>query len=179
MNNKIFNKDYNQYWKKSIEETLVDGTKVPGDEIIYKLIESLNINAHESVLDLGCGFGRLFPNLIKFTKKVYGIDIDMSMVNDASNYEYISLHQSTAEETRYPDKFFDKVVSLGVFDVVNQEQAISELNRILRVGGVCMFTGKNINYYEDDTVAFIAERNAKLKQFPNKFTDVKLFISNL
>ena len=69
--------------------------------------------------------------------------------------------------------------SIGVFDVVEQEKGLIELNRILKVGGVCGFTGKNSDYLDDDQLAFVAERNAKLKDFPNHFTDIKKLINEI
>ena len=56
---------------------------------------------------------------------------------------------------------------------------MAEINRILKIGGTCLITGKNDTYCKDDEKAFIAERNAKLKNFPNRFTDVKKIIENL
>lgn len=174
----IFNKEYNKYWKNRVEKS-IDGTKVPNNEIVKELISHLGIESSDCVLDLGCGFGRIFPILGNLTSTVFGIDIDLSMINDASKFPYTSLHRATAEDTAFPDAYFNKIFSMGVFDVVRQEDALIELNRILKDGGTCGFTGKNIAYHEDDTVAFIAERNAKLKDFPNQFTDVKKLIANI
>ena len=178
MSNNIFNKEYNTYWKNRVLEAN-DGTAVPASDTIEFLIANLSISEIDKVLDLGCGYGRLFPELYKFTKNIFGIDIDISMINDAAKLPYRSLHSSTAENTTLPENYFDKIIALGVFDVVDQEIAVSELNRILKIGGLAMFTGKNNNYYDDDNAAFIAERNAKLKDFPNHFTDTKNLIKNL
>ena len=40
-------------------------------------------------------------------------------------------------------------------------------------------TGKNINYHHDDILAFKAEKNAYLKNFPNKFTNLDLVKKNI
>ncbi len=42
-----------------------------------------------------------------------------------------------------------------------------------------LITGKNIKYIKDDKNAFIAERNAKLKDFPNHFTDVNKLLRSI
>lgn len=63
--------------------------------------------------------------------------------------------------------------------MVEQEDSLFELNRILKLGGIAMFTGKNIDYFDDDSATFIAERNAKIKDFPNHFTDLHKMIANL
>jgi ubiquinone/menaquinone biosynthesis C-methylase UbiE len=178
MENFVFDKNYNKYWKNRVE-TSIDGTKVADNNIVGGLIVNLNIKNADKVLDLGCGYGRLFSLLNTYTSKVYGIDIDPSMVNDATTFDYYSLHTATAEDTKFPDNYFDKVVVFGVFDVVEQECSLVELNRILKVGGQCLITGKNINYCEDDEKALVAEKNARQKNFPNHFTDVKKLLENM
>lgn len=176
--NKIFNAEYNAYWKNRVIKSN-DGSNVPTSESIQFMISNLNISENEKVLDLGCGYGRLYDELSRFSSNIFGIDIDISMINDASKFPYRSLHCSTAENTSFPDNYFDKIIALGVFDVVEQEKAVVELNRVLKIGGIAMFTGKNNNYFDDDDDAFIAERNAKLKNFPNHFTDTRKLISSL
>lgn len=179
MNEFKFDKAYNQYWKARVESAS-DGTKVPGLDVIEELVAGLKISSNDKVLDLGCGQGRIFPVIKRYTNYIQGIDIDLSMVNDAYNsYDYISLHAAPAENTGFPDSSFDKIIMLGTFDVVEQEKCLAEINRILKVGGSCLITGKNDTYCQDDEKAFIAERNAKLKNFPNHFTNVKKLIENL
>lgn len=173
-----FNTSYNQYWKDRVKHAS-DGTKVPGLEVIEELVAELKISPKDKVLDLGCGQGRIFPVIKHYTNNVFGIDIDLSMINDATLHDYTSLHVATAEDSRYPDNYFDKIIMLGTFDVVEQEKSLAEINRILKIGGTCLITGKNDTYCKDDEKAFIAERNAKLKNFPNRFTDVKKLIENL
>jgi SAM-dependent methyltransferase len=178
MKNFIFDKSYNNYWKNRVA-TASDGTKIADDEVIGGLIDDLDIGTPDKVLDMGCGYGRLFPLLKNYSDKIYGIDIDISMINDATAFDYYSLHATPAEDTGFPEDYFDKIVVLGVFDVLEQEQCLVELNRILKNGGKCLITGKNIDYYPDDEKALIAEKNAAQKNFPNHFTDVKKLLNNI
>jgi SAM-dependent methyltransferase len=78
-----------------------------------------------------------------------------------------------------PDQYFDLVFSWAVFDVVDQKKALLEAHRILKVGGRLFFTGKNDNYFQDDQLAFTAEKNAFLKGFPNRFTNLPKLIHYL
>jgi SAM-dependent methyltransferase len=173
-----FDKNYNNYWKKRVKKS-TDGTKVPGSSVLKKLIENCEIKKTDKVLDVGCGYGRLFPILNELSSNIYGIDIDLSVINDASYFNYMSLHTATAENTKFPDSFFEKVIVFGVFDVVKQETALIEFNRILKYGGKCLITGKNIEYCIDDNKAFIAEKNAAAKNFPNHFTNIKKLALNI
>lgn len=178
MKNFTFDENYSKYWKNRVT-TASDGTKIADDKVIDSVINDLDISSSDKVLDLGCGYGRLFPLLKNYSDKIYGIDIDMSMINDATVFDYRSLHAASAEDTGFPNDYFDKAVVLGVFDVLEQERCLTELNRILKKGGKCLITGKNINYYSDDEKALTAEKNAAQKNFPNHFTDVKKLLNNI
>ena len=114
-----FDTSYNQYWKGRVKHAS-DGTKVPGLEVIEELVAELKISSKDKVLDLGCEQGRIFPVIRHYTNIIFGIDIDLSMINDATLYDYTSLHVATAEDSRYPDSYFDKIIILGTFDVVEQ-----------------------------------------------------------
>ena len=92
---------------------------------------------------------------------------------------YINVLQGTAEATAFDSSFFDTVVCWAVFDVVDHAKGLEEITRILRPGGKLLFTGKNDNYYPNDLLAFKAEKNAFLKNFPNRFTDLPNLLRRL
>lgn len=173
-----FDASYSKYWKDRVKYAS-DGTKVPGLEILEELVAELKISSKDRVLDLGCGQGRIFPVIKHYTNNIFGIDIDLSMINDAMSYDYTSLHVAKAEDSRYPNDYFDKIIILGTFDIVEQEKSLAEINRILKMGGTCLITGKNSTYCKDDEIAFIAEKKARLKGFPNHFTNVRKLIRYL
>ena len=112
----------------------------------------------------------------KFTNNIVGIDVNNESLEEAKKYRYRELLKGTAEKTGFRSDYFDGVVSWEVYDVVEQKESLIEENRIMKKGGVFLVTGKNNNYHKDDKLAFIAERNAKLKDFPNHFTDVNKII---
>jgi len=62
--------------------------------------------------------------------------------------------------------------------VVDHKKGFAEINRILKIGGKLLLTGKNDNYFSDDSLAHKAEKNAFLKAFPNKFTDLNAVLDN-
>lgn len=173
-----FNKEYVEYWKNRIINNS-DGSKVADDDVADFYISNLQISQTDKVLDLGCGHGRFFPVISKYSKNICGIDVTYDAINEASQYPYVSLIKGTAENTNFAEKCFNTVLSWGVFDVVDQEKGFLEVNRILKIDGMFLVTGKNNSYSSNDSKAFIAERNAKLKDFPNHFTDVSLLIENI
>ncbi len=172
-----FGEEYLEYW----QSTTQDNTKnrIPDLDVIEKVLSLLNIKEDDKVLDCGCSYGRLFPLIHKRSKNVYGIDVEMPILNEAIKFDYKGLNLGSAEESNLPNDYLDKVVMIGVFDVTEQEMALKEQNRILKVGGKMLITGKNSHYYDDDDDALIAERNAYLKNFPNHFTHTNQLIECL
>jgi ubiquinone/menaquinone biosynthesis C-methylase UbiE len=98
------------------------------------------------ILDMGCGDGRLtmalkdrYPNA-----EVWGIDVGGPMVrfahmraNDMNNGANFA--QRLAEDTKFPDGYFDVVTSFLLFHEVNADankKILAESSRILRPGGV-------------------------------------------
>lgn len=163
--------DYYKYWKDRVERA-IDGTKVPSNLNMKKYLNYLNISKNDNVLDLGCGFGRFFEVLYEKSNFIHGLDIDSAMIKDARKYDYVSVKKGTTENIPYAENFFNFCISIGVFDIVNQENSLLEANRILKNGGKLLFTGKNINYSIEDELALTAEKKCIEKSFSLTFTDV-------
>ncbi len=176
--NSIFTGKYLDYWKKRVSEA-TDGTKVAGSQIQEHFVKLLDIKPKENVLDLGCSYGRLCNLLKQYTKNVFGLDVAYKVIDAAMQEPYVVTLKGKAESTPFPANFFHKVIAWAVYDAVDQEKALHEAFRILKPQGKLLFTGKNIDYYPDDRLAFMAERNARLKKFPNHFTDVYLLLDHL
>jgi SAM-dependent methyltransferase len=167
-----FGKDYLKYWKEAVQKS-VDGTIIAGPAVLNEYLKKIQINPTSRILDLGCSFGRMHDALSLHSSNIFGVDLEMDVINEATKKSYTALAVGKAESIPFPSSYFDGVVSWGVFDVVDQRMALLEVSRILRKNGWLLFTGKNSNYHNDDTLGFAAERNAKLKGFPNRFTDLK------
>lgn len=179
MKKNYFNKNYVDYWKKRVKNDYNGHKTVPEKNVQKFFINKLNISEKDLVLDLGCGHGALFELLHSFSKNIIGMDINKYAIKEALNYPYRQLKRGSAEKTTLPKEAFDKVIAWAVYDVVDQNKALVEENRILKDSGVLLITGKNRRYLSTDREAFIAERNAKLKNFPNHFTDVYGLIKNI
>ena len=159
---------YTDYWKDKAKDAAV-----PGEEPQRFFIGKMFGLAHGGLtLDLGCGHGRVYPVIATFTSTIQGLDISEEAISESKKHRYREVSKGTAEETGLPSDYFDKVIAWGVYDMVEQEQALLEENRILKQSGLLLITGKNTDYCLDDTEAVVAEKNAKAKGFPNHFTDV-------
>ncbi len=173
-----FEKNYTEYWEKTVNQS-VDGTFIAGSEEAKHYLEHLGLKKMDSILDLGCSTGRMYDLLSMYSDKVYGLEPDSYAADKARNYPYIEVKQGKAEATKYDSELFDFIFCWAVFDIVDHFEGLQEQNRILKQGGRFLITGKGDNYDSKDSLAFNAEKNAYLKKFPNKFTNLKNFCSKI
>ena len=169
---------YHDYFRKAVAKSL-DGTIIPGPDVINHYVNLLGIMPGDRLLDLGCSYGRLYPIFANYTNQVFGADVELQVVNEAIKNPYVVVIVGQAERLAFPSNFFDHVVAWGVFDIVDQIECLKETNRILKTGGKFLFTAKGANYPESDSLGFVAERNARLKNFPNRFIDIALLMQSL
>ncbi len=175
--NPYFDEQYVDYWKARVE-TASDRTRVPGEASLLGVLPHFPVDPDQRLLDLGCGFGRFFPILSRLTPLLTGMDLSPEMLDQAARFGYACLVEGRVERTGLPEAFMDRIVCWATFEAADQERGLVELHRILKPGGLLLLTGKNQDYREDDSAAFIAERNARLKAFPNHFTDVAALLQD-
>ncbi|WP_276367362.1 class I SAM-dependent methyltransferase [Chryseolinea sp. H1M3-3] len=179
MNEKFeFGVEYYEYFRKAVDKSL-DGTVIPGLNVCNHYVNLLGVNPNDRLLDLGCSYGRLYPVFANYTKQIFGADVDLQVVNEAIKNPYVIAIVGQAEKLAFPSNFFNHVVAWGVFDIVDQIECLKETNRILKTGGKFLFTAKGAHYPDSDCLAYVAERNAKLKNFPNRFIDLELLMQAL
>jgi SAM-dependent methyltransferase len=166
-----FDKEYTQYWTSAVKKS-IDGTNIAGLNEVNYFLNQLDLNTNISILDLGCSYGRMFEVLSKYSNKIFGVDPDEYAVSIAKKHNYVDVKQGAAEKIPFNESLFDFVFCWAVMDVVNHSLAFKEINRALKSEGKFLITGKNINYLDDDNLAFKAEKNAYLKNFPGKYTNL-------
>lgn len=181
--------DYVSYWldkvKESNEHNHNKKDTTVDDQMLFKYVSNLGIEEEDRILDYGCGFCRLYPFIKEYPKKgveYWGVDIAQAPLNYALQlYPELQIQLKTLNELRIPYKkdTFDKVVCFGVLDACHQEETIYDIISVLKVGGKALITGKNSDYHSDDELAMIAEINARKKEHPNYFTQVRNLIQQL
>ena len=114
------------------------------------------------VLEYGCAHGGNAIGLSGIASHVEGIDISKEAV-DAGNAEIaargiknVKLSVQNAEAMDFADGTFDFVFGSGILHHLDYDKAMSELRRVLKPGGVVLFTeplGHNpaIEYYRRKT----------------------------
>lgn len=98
------------------------------------------------VLDLGCGTGDNSLKMVKYAKKVYGIDSSRRML-DYGKKKYSKINFIYADATDIPldNNSIDVVFSFGLLEYVkNKKKLIKEINRVLKLGGIAVISSTNI-----------------------------------
>ncbi len=103
------------------------------------------VHPGDAVLDLGCGAGFdacVAAQLAGPEGQVVGVDITLEMVTRAWEvsallpFRNLSFQVASAEKLPFPHRFFDVVISNGVFNlVIDKDKAAEEILRVLKPGG--------------------------------------------
>jgi len=113
------------------------------------------IGPSDLVLELGCGYGRIIPELAKKARFVVGIDISISslkygrkLIRSTSNCLLI---QMDATQLSFLDRTFDVVVciqnGISAFHV-DQEHLIRESIRVAKQGGTILFSSYSDKFWK-------------------------------
>lgn len=103
------------------------------------------VHPGDAVLDLGCGAGFdacVAAQLAGPEGQVVGVDITLEMVTRAWEFSALlpfrnlSFQVASAEKLPFPHRFFDALISNGVFNlVIDKDNAAAEILRVLKPGG--------------------------------------------
>jgi SAM-dependent methyltransferase len=88
------------------------------------------------VLEVGCGTGLILERLAKIASQARGVDLSAGMLEKA-RARGLNVVQGSATELPFPDASFDVACSFKVLaHVPDLQQALSEMARVVRPGGV-------------------------------------------
>jgi len=98
----------------------------------------------KEVLDLGCGYGRYTTIISKYTENVLGLDISKRWLNHLKTKKNISnIIRADAHSIPLKNKSFDVIVTIGLFEYINRNIVIKEMNSILKSDGFCIILVPN------------------------------------
>ncbi len=108
------------------------------------------LQAGDRVLDAGCGSGRLLQLFSDLNIAYYGVDISSKLLEiakrNSQHYKLSEVHWQQASLISLPlsDNFFDKVFCVATWQHIPSRayrfQAVSEIYRVLRPGGMLFMT---------------------------------------
>lgn len=116
-------------WSKYIK--IPEFLRISGREV-EKVLLDLNLPKNSSVLDLGCGYGRISLFLKNQGHEVMAVDSEGKMVLEARK-KGINAIKGNAENLRFRDNEFDLVVTDGLLEhFKNPETVLSEESRVTK-----------------------------------------------
>ncbi len=129
------------------------------EEIVAQLDAWHVLGKAKTVLDLGCGIGRISCAIAPKVRDVHGIDVSSKMIDIARKrcepQTNVHLLKSTGHDLReFSDGMFDTVIAVDTFPYINQSGAalveahFSEIRRVLKSGGDLVIF--NYSYRGDD-----------------------------
>jgi len=106
-------------------------------DLLVKIIPEKSTN----ILDVACGTGKSTEPLTNLGVKVFGVDHDPQMIQEAKeqaqlrnlNIDYVV---ANAEQLPFPDNYFNVVTVGTAFHFFVNETAMTEIKRILKPGGL-------------------------------------------
>ncbi len=148
-----FTEQYQRLWEHIKGEKKAHETAVGGDfdvvgTLELNLLKHAGLEPHHSLVDIGCGSGRLACKLANYSKGSYvGIDILPSLLDHARERagrpDWV-FKETDGQSIPMPDDSVDFISSFSVFTHITHEQTwqyILESKRVLKPGGklVCSF----------------------------------------
>jgi len=115
-------------------------------------IEIAGILADHTVLDLGCGNGKLFPATIPACRQLTGIDISADLLDQAreANADAISqgrlrlIQADIEKEIELDSDQFDAIICHDVFECIAEKaRVIDQVWRLLKPGGTFLASHKD------------------------------------
>lgn len=104
-----------------------------------------------NVLDVGCGTGVYAGELLNRKFNVFGVDLSKEMVRKArlsvadNSKGNLKLSTGDAEILPFKNSSFDLIIAVGLLEYLPSEKnALKEFNRLLKPGGILIFTLPNI-----------------------------------
>jgi SAM-dependent methyltransferase len=123
----------------------------------------------DTIVDLGCGYGRTLPDFSRNVAMTVGIDTSILSLLSAQGVvrylrdTYIACMDSV--NLAFPDKIFDKVIciqnGISAFNV-DQRELINEVIRIAKPGGMILFSTYSDKFWNERLEWFQLQARAGL-----------------
>lgn len=132
--------------------------KYPSETVVQFVLRNFNRNGTMKILDLGCGAGRHISFLENENFIPYGVDFSdagvlytKEMLKKQGMEEYVdNICVSSLTTLPYADNFFDGIICYGVLYYLDEksiEQAVCEMERVLKQGGKLLLVVRTIDDY--------------------------------
>jgi ubiquinone/menaquinone biosynthesis C-methylase UbiE len=121
-------------------------------EYAFAMLDKVSNLKSGVALDIGCGPGAYIEQLMKRGFDTYGADISEEMLNACKmrlhlSNEHFRTHfiRSDIDQLPFDDNSVDLIVCVGVMgNLLSDEQALSEISRVLKPGGYLLLGHENM-----------------------------------
>jgi SAM-dependent methyltransferase len=139
------------------------------------ILERLPPQAH--VLEVGCGTGLLTEALAASGRRLTAIDVSAPLLRQACarlrhRYDGVALSVQNASATALRARSVDAVVGISVLHHLELEAALAEFRRLLRPGGVLLFSEPNML----NPIILLQKNLAPLKRWAGDSPDETAFV---
>jgi ubiquinone/menaquinone biosynthesis C-methylase UbiE len=116
------------------------------------LINKIPINS--SVLDVGCGDGRVIKIILETTQNITGVDNESAAIQEAkerlASFPSVKLFVADGMQLPFEDKVFDVVVFMMTLVNLGQNKVaiLKEIQRVLKIDGVVILSVYSEDAYE-------------------------------
>ena len=140
------------------------------------------IKKGRSILEAGCGTGRVVKYLSDKGYTIEGIEKNGSIVEQIRQKHNINIHQGDILNIPRPDNHYDYVLSYGTIEHFEEgpEKVMAEMKRVLKPDGILIVTVPSFNLFRqkrytkgDGYYKFMANRTFYEYRFtPDEFRDI-------
>ena len=105
------------------------------------------VKPDSTLLELGCGTGYFTKEIANTNANIVAIDISPDLLKIAKEnvpHQNVSFKEDNAYNMTFEDNQFDYVLGSSVLHHLDIKKAISEIYRVLKIGGVMAFTEPNM-----------------------------------
>jgi len=129
---------YTKYNDYSFSDKCLHAGRIKCENLAKQYLSNLDTAL---ILDYGCAIGEKTFNFIDDSKKVIGIDISSQSIKIANeisnkNQKNSEFKVMDCEKLEFPDNTFDLVYDFGTLSSLNIDNAVNEMYRVLKPGGV-------------------------------------------
>ncbi|MFN7036195.1 MAG: class I SAM-dependent methyltransferase [Bellilinea sp.] len=137
-------------WLAPIYEKVISG------EVTDKLIKVLDLQPEQWILDAGGGTGRIAAGLLGERRRIVVGDASLKMLLQANQKEGLLCAVCDAKQLPFGNQFFDRIVIVDAFHhISDQNQALSDLWRVLKPGGTLTIEEPDISHASVKLIALL------------------------
>lgn len=139
--------------------------KENSDQKIYEKIVKYTNLRNKSILEIGCGDGRISSLLFRESESIIAVDPDEKKIRQAKTHiPGVDFRIGSGEKLNFPDSFFDQVLFTLSLHHQNSQKAMSEATRVLQKDGQLLVIEPVAEGAIEQVCAFVHNENNEIRE---------------